>query len=501
MAGYSPRRRWGRRLAEAVSRRLHKLHRRLASLPKEDFPYHPTLNDVEGRISYLLNLEVYSGCTEKVEAGVRMVGSAIREDRVRSPRSSDEAWSVERWWVNLLRLGMFDELLRLIDRHELPLRPEVQAVLRYCAREYAASRQRGERYRAEHAGQELFTVGCIVWGERYIDNYLNYNLRSMLSDGNLPALRAQGSVLFSIVTDQAGRRQMEQSEPFAALRRLADVEFIILSDEVAAILSSGHVVRDFYMLYGMLDHCSIFLAQAAGAHLFMIPVDAIVADGSLANMANYRHRGFECCGGGNIVADQETFLPALDQRFGRAGAIGIGTEDLATLAVQHAHHYFRSQIVAVENQDFGRHPREIFWPVAGGVEIHSVFVHPLFTTISALERYRRRHYANVDYGMIPRMFADGSKFKILEDPREAYLNNFCSRERRYETNGRPFEIDDFLVAHDNSYPMQRSLITRAQRLPCRLEGWTAYRDVAADVHEIDARFAAERAKEMPRPSA
>ena len=239
------------------------------------------------------------------------------------------------------------------------------------------------------------------------------------------------------------------------------------------ILSSGHLVRNFYILYGMLDHCSIFFAQGAASHLFMIPVDSIVADGSLNNMANYRHEGYECCGGGNIVANTETFLPALDMRYGDDGPISISTEDLATLAVEHAHHYFTSQIVAAENEDFGKHPRELFWPVDGGVEIHSVFIHPLFTTASGLAKYRRMHFANIDYGMIPRLFADSGRIKIIEDPRQAYVNNFTARGRLYETTGKPFAVADFLRAHDYSYTVQKSLFKRPQTLPCRLKGWTA----------------------------
>jgi len=117
----------------------------------------------------------------------------------------------------------------------------------------------------------------------------------------------------------------------------------------------------------------------------------------------------------------QEFLPALDGLFGADGPIRISTEELASLAVKHAHHYFTSQIIAKENQDFGKHPRELFWPVAGGVEIHSVFIHPLFTSASGLAKYQRRHFANIDYGMIPRMFADSGSIKIIDDPRKAYV--------------------------------------------------------------------------------
>ena len=37
---------------------------------------------------------------------------------------------------------------------------------------------------------------------------------------------------------------------------------------MAILLRSGHLARNFYILYGMLDHCSIYLAQAARSHLF-----------------------------------------------------------------------------------------------------------------------------------------------------------------------------------------------------------------------------------------
>src|SRR5262249_34207360 len=254
----------------------------------------------------------------------------------------------------------------------------------------------------------------------------------------------------------------------------------------------GHLVQNFYILYGMLDHGSIYFAQGAASHLFMIPVDSIVADGSLANMANYRHQGYECCGGGNIVAETETFLPALDSRYGDDGPIRISTDDLATLAAQHAHHYFRSQIVAAENIDFGKHPREIFWPVDGGVQIHSVFIHPLFTSASGLARYSRKHFANIDYGMIPRMFMQSDTIKIIEDPRQAYVNNFTAANRLYETTGRPCEAEDFLRSHNYPYPVQKSLFTRAQLLPCRLSGWTVCSDVSQEVPAIGASLRVAR---------
>ncbi|MFO1157382.1 MAG: hypothetical protein U1E60_00945 [Reyranellaceae bacterium] len=452
-------------------------------------PTRLTLFELVAMMDKIMDFEIRNGCIGEVETQLDDVRRLVRDDRVGFAGTRHELDAVDRLWVSFLRLGLFDDLWHLVDTLNLPLRSEVRLIADFCRQEYQACQARGAAYRAAHAAGDIFVMGCIVWGPAYVDNFLQYNLRSMLSDGNLPALRRQGRIVFSIVTDAAGEARMRDHSLFARLTALADVEFTIVPAPVMGALTSGHLVHNFYILYGMLDHCSIFFAERASAHLFMIPVDCVVAEGSLANMANYRHEGYECCGGGNIVAETETFLPALDQRFAGDGPISISTGDLATLAAQHAHHYFVSQIIAAENSDFGKHPREIFWPVEGGVEIHSVFIHPLFTSVAGLARYRRKHYANIDYGMIPRMFSAPDAIKIIEDPRQAYVNNFTAAARKYETTGRSFAVEDFLRSHDYSYPVQKGLFPRGQKLPCLLSGWTACRDdVSAHVQEINAEL-------------
>jgi hypothetical protein len=490
-------------LARAFRSGVSKWRRLVNGMPRAERgePPPPMLVRMVNETDALLAAEVRDGCTNEIEALLDGVRRTILEDKLLYSKTLAEDHALDRLWVNLLRLGLFDELQHLLRHHEMPLRPEVKAFADYCEREYDTCRRRGEAFRAKYPDEDVFTLGCIVWGEEYVGNFLRYNLRSMLSPNNLRALRMQGRLVCSIVTDTAGEQRMRQHPVFAELSDIADVEFIVTPDEIMRILARGHLVQNFYMLYGMLDHCSIYFAQGAASHLFMIPVDSIVADGSLANMANWRHEGYECCGGGNIVAETETFLPALAARYGDEGPISISTEELATLAVEHAHHYFRSQVIAVENQDFGKHPRELFWAVNGGVEIHSVFIHPLFTSASGLARYSRKHFANIDYGMIPRMFSKSSSIKIIEDPRQAYVNNFTAGGRRYETTGRAFSVEDFLRCHDWTYPVQKGLFERPQVLPCRLNGWTMSGSVSEDVKTISERFgiAGQRGKAEHQP--
>ena len=433
--------------------------------------------------------EVRQGCIPEVESKLEALRQVVGGRRVSYAGAPEEKGVIYPLFVAFLRLGLFDEFVTLWQQLKLDLPPEMEALIRYCQEAYPLSHWRGKEYRARHRDEDVYVMGAIVWGSEYIENFMQYNLRSMLAPGNLPALSERGAVVFSIVTNPAGELQIRRHPVFEQLSRLADVEFSHIPETLLSYLRADYLSSHFYIFYGIVDHCSIFFAQGANAHLFMIPVDAIVAQGSLDSMARYGREGFGCCGGGNIVAESETFLPALRQHYGREPVIAITSEELATLAARHAHHYFRSQVVAVENRDFGRHPRDVFWPTPTGVEIHSVFIHPLFTAAGMLQRYTRKHYANIDYGMIPRMCASAEMVKIIEQPAEAYINNFSAAGRRYPTTGRPFSHADFLNEHAYSYPIQKALFARGQSLPCRLFGWTPYRDPAGDVRELMAGLA------------
>lgn len=450
----------------------------------------PTLLELANDSDAVTAFEVREGCVGEAEEKLDTLRQKIAGAQPAYTGTALDNETLDRLWVNLLRLGLFDELRYLAGPPcSLPFRAEIKAFLDYGAAEFATCQARGRAYRGRYPDVDIFTMGCIVWGEEYIRNFLRYNVRSMLSEDNLPALAGQGTVVFSIVTDAAGEQRLRSDPLFSKLSEIVDVEFTIAPDSLIEILRHGHLVKNFYVLYGLLDHCSIYFAEGAGSHLFMIPVDCVVASGTLVNMANYRHQGYECCGGGNLVAETETFLPAIDHRFGSEGPIRISTYELASLAFQHAHHYFQSQVIAAENRDFGRHPRELFWPVEGGVEIHSVFIHPLFTTASGLAKYRRKHFANIDYGMIPRLFTHPGPIKLM-DPSLAYVNNFTAAHRRYETTGRSFTYEAFLRCHDWTYPVQKACFTQAQHLPCHLVGYSTCNgnDVAQDVRDINALF-------------
>src|SRR5262245_22645658 len=172
------------------------------------------LFDLAKETDELLALEVRTGCFGEVERRIAALSQAILRDRFDCTIGA-QSDVPDQLWISLLRLGLFEELRHLVLRQALPMRAEVKAFLDFWAHEYALCQQRGEALRSRRPDGDIFALGCIVWGQEYVNNFLQYGVRSMMSEGNLPTLRRQGEIVFSIVTDMAGEAQIRQHPAFA----------------------------------------------------------------------------------------------------------------------------------------------------------------------------------------------------------------------------------------------------------------------------------------------
>jgi SAM-dependent methyltransferase len=353
--------------------------------------------------------------------------------------------------------------------------------------------RRGQAIRQANPDVEINQVGSVVWGEKYLDAFMNFNVRSMLADGNMPALRRHGVLVHSIVTTDSGRQYILNHPVYKALARVADVQFFCFPEALLELFRGEHGPDKLsYLLYGILDHTNLFFARGLGGNLFLIPVDAVVAGPSFTNMRRYLEEGYDCCGAGNLVSERESFLPALERRFAGETAIDIDTFSLASLALQHPHHYITSQLIHDGNRDFGRHPRELFWPIKGGIAVHSIYTHPLAVSGRRLARKFIMPYAWADFLLPARLFpepAEFDRYKIIDNAAEAYIGNFAPASRTYMTTGRPFHPEDFVHAHLHSYPIHRHMLSTRQIIPCEYPPMTCGNDVEQDMRTIRAAMA------------
>ena len=51
-------------------------------------------------------------------------------------------------------------------------------------------------------------ISAAIWGKPYINEFINYNLSSMLSDNNLPASTKIADITFQFITTTEGKRTL-----------------------------------------------------------------------------------------------------------------------------------------------------------------------------------------------------------------------------------------------------------------------------------------------------
>lgn len=400
---------------------------------------------------------------------------------------------VEEFALILIQNAKLDSALKALYLSELiKPKPRIKlliALLHFIQSEEIEVTRYGGDIRESSPGDEINLVGSIVWGEKYLEGFMAYNVRSMLASGNMPHLKEKGVLVHSIVTTQEGREYIKRHPVYRQLSEVARVEFFCFPEKLLDLFKGEDGPDKWsYLLYGILDHINIFFARSLRANLFLIPVDSIVANPSFTNMRRYiTEDGYDCCGGGNLVAERDGFLAALERLYGKSGALEISTKELATLALKHPHNYITSQLIHDDNKSFGKHAREMFWPTAGGVELRSIYTHPLATSAKRICGNYVMPYSWVDFLLPTRLFPDESefhKYKIINNAEEAYINNYAPDSRMYEVTGRAFHAQDFAAAHVHSHPIHRYMLNTRQFIPCDYPPIKCRNNIAMDIELV-----------------
>jgi hypothetical protein len=330
-----------------------------------------------------------------------------------------------------------------------------------------------------------YVISSVVWGPSYIDNYLNYMVRSLLAPGNLPGLRDY-EIYFSIVTTPEGRDRIRQHRAYGDMCAYGQVHFFLFPEELTEVGNPTAPGDAYYQLYGVMDHVSIAFAKALGAGIFLLPVDCIVATGSLRGMVARIEQGYEAVGMTNLVAKREHFLPQLDKEFGTAPVLAAAPRQLANLALTCLHQESFGNLVTPENPDFSLWARDMFWPTDGGIHSRCLFVHPLCVSATAIGRDFQQCFKWVDRYLASALFpeeVDFEKFYLVRHTDEAYITNFATEARKFANSGKPFTPLTFAEGNPHSRAINRWFLTQPQLIACDAPMRTT-RDPNADVAEV-----------------
>ena len=144
-----------------------------------------------------------------------------------------------------------------------------------------------------------------LWGREHRARWLALSLPSLLAAGNLPALVASTNLEVAILTDKRSASLIRGHAAFRRLQKICQVHFIEIDDLIVG--TTYGVTLTLAYARGIV---STGEEQTNTTFVFMNS-DFIVADGSLATLADKIRSGHRCIVAPSLRASAERLLPTL----------------------------------------------------------------------------------------------------------------------------------------------------------------------------------------------
>src|SRR5215471_6747694 len=144
-----------------------------------------------------------------------------------------------------------------------------------------------------------------VWGERYVTQFLDLSLRTLLAPGNIPAVADTCDCTFRILTTAGDETRFHGHPMFQRLSRCCAIEFAAIDDPVVARVHSLTITRAY--VRGMRESGP---AMTQTWFVFLV-ADYIMADGSLGCVLRQIGAGASAVTTGNFQIVKEDAEPVI----------------------------------------------------------------------------------------------------------------------------------------------------------------------------------------------
>jgi hypothetical protein len=196
----------------------------------------------------------------------------------------------------------------------------------------------------------------VLWGDWHRNIFLDANLPTMLSPGNLPALAAGIDCEYLVYTTAKDALQMTRNRVFQRLRSVVPVSLrLFMPSRTKNIFSLQHEIWR-----AATEH-----ARRRGAFILLMPPDVAWADGSFGCLLAALEAGKRALFMTYPRVVSESIGSAMAERFplNADQSRTIAAKDMMTLAVTHIHPLMAAYDRA--GPYFPIHPEMILWPIEG----------------------------------------------------------------------------------------------------------------------------------------
>jgi hypothetical protein len=250
------------------------------------------------------------------------------------------------------------------------------------------------------------TVLMPVWGYRFVSQFLEFSLPTLLAPGNLPAVASMLPCRFVLLSSEADEPLIRANATWRHLEQICATEIQCIDD----LITDGNHTATITLAFAravrqagdaMLDTCFIFLVS-----------DYLMADGSLRTVVDRFRQGASGVVAGNFQIVAEDAIPLLRRRIDPAStSIVLSPRELVSWSLAHLHPATVANMV-----NFGlshnAHTNRLFWRVDESTLIgrfylmHMIAIRPEVTDFVV--------GASCDYSFIPEMCPSGNVMALTD---------------------------------------------------------------------------------------
>jgi hypothetical protein len=289
-----------------------------------------------------------------------------------------------------------------------------------------------------------------VWGESYIQLYLEVVIPAQLGAGNLSAFSDNPSNRYVIFTRAADVEHIRASAVYAQLNTIIRVSIELIEEEI-------RVPHD------TMSNCfrrGINEAQAADAAIIFLTPDLVFATGSFAALKRVCEQGADVVYTPGIRTLKQSVSSVL-KTYAQDGRIAVPPRELMRIALDHLHPLADSSWW--EEGDGDLVPANIYWRVRNeGLLGRCFHLHPLLV---APQRREPIFFGTVDDDFVPAACPNQTHDYIVTDSDELLAIELSDPARHFLTGFRKGSIDDVVTwAEQFTDSRHRSLFRRQLRL-------------------------------------
>jgi hypothetical protein len=265
-----------------------------------------------------------------------------------------------------------------------------------------------------------------VWGARYVTQFLDLGLRTLLAPGNIPALAEACDCTFRILTRSEEERDFHGHPMFRLLARYCTIEFAGIDD---LVFPGGQHSATITLAYvrGM---------RASGpamtqTYFVFLVADYIMANGSLGHLLRHIHDGVSGVTAGNFQIVKEAAETVIkDLVRDPMAPLSVQPRALLRIALDHLH-----PVVFASMPGTSTHTivcNRVFWRAGSGTLVARFYLRHMLCIRPETDRFDVG--SSCDYSFIPEMCASGRVVAVADS------DDYCVIEMQPRLQEGPYLV-------------------------------------------------------------